>query len=79
MTNTIRCSFCQKTRTEVKKIVASPDFGDEIVYICDECITVSYNAINPQPIVIEGADCAPPHLIKEYLDDYVIEHIVNRA
>jgi ATP-dependent Clp protease ATP-binding subunit ClpX len=79
MTSKISCHFCQKSRTQVKKIVASPDFGDHnIVYICDECITVSYNAINPQPVVIEGENCPPPHLIKEHLDDYVIEQTIAK-
>ncbi len=80
MTSKIRCNFCRKSRTDVKKIVASPDFGDDddIVYICDTCITVSYNAINPKPIVIEGEACPGPHIIKEYLDDYVIEQDVAK-
>ena len=74
MSSKIRCNFCQKTRTEVKKIVASPDFGDDkIVYICDECIKISYSAINPQPRVIEGENCIPPDEIKAHLDEYVIE------
>jgi ATP-dependent Clp protease ATP-binding subunit ClpX len=79
MSSKILCNFCQKSRTQVKKIVASPDFGDKkIVYICDECINVSYNAINPQPIVIEGENCPPPHLIKEQLDEYVIEQTIAK-
>ena len=79
MSSKIRCNFCQKSRTQVKKIVASPDFSDSpIVYICDECIGVSYKAINPQPIVIEGENCPPPHKIKEYLDDFVIEQTVAK-
>ena len=79
MSNKIRCNFCRKTRTEVKKIVASPNFGDDsLVYICDECITVSYSAINPQPVVIEGDECLPPHEIKEYLDEYVIEQTLAK-
>lgn len=79
MTSKIRCNFCQKSRTEVKKIVASPSFDDaEIVYICDECISVSYNAIHPKPIIIEGEDSIPPHKIKEYVDDYVIEQTIAK-
>ena len=87
MSEKIRCNFCRKTRTEVKKIVASPDFRDQevrkliagpAVYICDECIRISYDAINPKPVVIEGEDCVPPHLIKEYLDEYVIEQTLAK-
>ena len=79
MTSKIRCNFCQKSRTEVKKIVASPNFDDDnVVYICDECISVSYSAINPKPVIIEGEDSIPPHKIKEYIDDYVIEQTIAK-
>jgi len=32
----IRCSFCSKPHTEVKKVVAGPG-----VYICDECVALA--------------------------------------
>lgn len=79
MTSKIRCNFCRKSRSEVKKIVASPNFGDDqIVYICDECIGVGYKAINPRPLVIEGEACPSPYEIKEYLDDYIIEQVLAK-
>jgi len=31
----VMCSFCEKTRTEVRKIIAGPD-----VLICDECVAL---------------------------------------
>ena len=35
----LRCSFCNKTQDQVRKLVAGP----KGVYICDECIeAVSY-------------------------------------
>ena len=35
----LRCSFCNKTQDQVKKLIA----GHNGVYICDECVeTVSY-------------------------------------
>jgi ATP-dependent Clp protease ATP-binding subunit ClpX len=29
----LRCSFCGKTRTEVRRLIAGPQ-----VFICDECV-----------------------------------------
>ena len=35
MDKDLRCSFCGKSQTEVKRLIASPS-GDS--FICDECI-----------------------------------------
>ena len=35
--NNLECSFCSKKRKEVTKLVAGPS-----VYICNECIDLSY-------------------------------------
>lgn len=32
-TTTVRCSFCGKDQTQVRKMIAGPD-----AYICDECV-----------------------------------------
>ena len=34
--NDIRCSFCNKTQAQVRKLIAGPAG----VYICDECIDI---------------------------------------
>lgn len=34
------CSFCGKTRDEVRKLVAGPS-----VFICDECVTLAHEII----------------------------------
>ena len=34
---TMRCSFCQRTHTEVDKLVAGPRRVFSAVYICDRC------------------------------------------
>ena len=78
MTGKIHCNFCQKSRTQVKKMIASPDFGIDIVYICDECIAVGHKAINPAVSVKFGDECPPPHVIKEYLDEYVVEQTLAK-
>jgi ATP-dependent Clp protease ATP-binding subunit ClpX len=72
--NGISCNFCNKSRKEVKKVLAGPDLGDETVYICDECIELGYNAIHT-PVEAEKtlSDLPTPEEIKAYLDIYVIE------
>ena len=35
-TDNIRCSFCNKTQSQVKKMIAGPAG----VYICDECVDI---------------------------------------
>jgi hypothetical protein len=49
-----RCSFCGKTQTEVKTLVAGPG-----VFICDECVQLC------QAVIDENA-VAPP--VREVLD-----------
>jgi len=34
----LRCSFCNKTEHEIKKLVAGPK-----VFICDECVALAAN------------------------------------
>jgi len=47
----IKCSFCGKTRAEVKKIIAGPT-----VYICDECVGLCND------IIAEEAEAPPPEV-----------------
>ena len=70
----IRCSFCNKTQDQVKKLIAGP----EGVYICDECIDICADIIDEEFDEEETAEAAPeinllkPAEIKDFLDDYVI-------
>ena len=36
MSRKLQCSFCQKSESEVQKLVAGP-----AVFICDECVTIA--------------------------------------
>ena len=38
--NTLRCSFCNKTQEDVKKLIAGPN-----VFICDECVATCQEII----------------------------------
>ncbi len=67
----LRCSFCNKSQNEVKKLIAGPG-----VYICDECIELCNDIVAEER---ERETSAKPSLkvpkpfdIKSYLDDFVI-------
>ena len=69
----IRCSFCNKTQEQVRKLIAGPTG----VYICDECVDVCADIIEEEyeDEILEGGpeiNLLKPVQIKEFLDDYVI-------
>ncbi len=69
----VRCSFCNKTQEQVRKLIAGPAG----VYICDECIDICGEIMEEE---YEDASAEEemeinllkPVEIKEFLDDYVI-------
>lgn len=66
----IRCSFCQKSNSEVKKLIAGPS-----VYVCDACVVLCKSRIaedSAQPIEPAQVVLPTPHQIKGFLDEYVI-------
>ena len=72
----IRCSFCNKSQAQVKKVIAGPND----TYICDECVEVCSEIIEEEMAYDENDSWTPfsdinllkPEEIKEFLDDYVI-------
>ncbi len=70
--NVFRCSFCDKPRDKVKKLVAS---GKDAM-ICDECIFLCADALKKEfseELRKNQVDNLPyPDEIKHYLDQYVI-------
>ena len=70
---TLSCNFCGKPRNAVKKLIAGPS-----VYICDECVTVSYNIIATEadkPMVdTEDLDDMTPKEIYDALCEFVVGH-----
>ena len=70
----IRCSFCNKTEDQVRKLIAGPNG----VYICDECIEICSEIVEEEMeeegIAEEIAEInlLKPMEIKEFLDEYVI-------
>lgn len=71
--DTIRCSFCNKTQAQVRKLIAGPNGA----YICDECVDVCAEIIEEEfeyedPKGYEEINLLKPEEIKAFLDDYVI-------
>lgn len=72
----IRCSFCNKTQSQVRKLIAGPNGA----YICDECIDVCTEILEEEFEYDNGKSWNPfsdinlmkPEEIKEFLDEYVI-------
>lgn len=74
MGDKIRCSFCNKTEDQVRKLIAGPGG----VYICDECIDIC-SEIMEEEMEEEFAEenereinLLKPREIKAFLDEYVI-------
>jgi ATP-dependent Clp protease ATP-binding subunit ClpX len=51
----LRCSFCGKAQTEVKKLIAGPG-----VYICDECVGLCQDIVAKSPAKVENLDSLLP-------------------
>ena len=73
----LRCSFCNKTQNQVKKLIAGPNGA----YICDECVGICSEILDEEFLVDDKMDesdagldinLLKPKEIKEFLDDYVI-------
>ena len=68
----VRCSFCNKAQSQVKKLIAGPNG----VFICDECIDICAEILDEEfedeESVKEEINLLKPEEIKRFLDDYVI-------
>ena len=66
----LRCSFCNKSQREVRKLIAGPN-----VYICDECVDICLDIIaedRAREARESRRNVAKPEEIKTFLDSYVI-------
>ncbi len=65
-----RCSFCNKTQDQVRKLIAGPN-----AYICDECVDICAEIINEEfedEQDYGDINLLKPVEIKNFLDQYVI-------
>ena len=72
-----RCSFCNKTQDQVKKLISGPNG----IYICDQCVSICSDILDEEfeeeeddgnPAEDMEINLLKPKEIKEFLDDYVI-------
>ena len=66
----LRCSFCNKSQRDVKKLIAGPT-----VYICDECVDICLDIIAEDRVLDQAkpeSKLPKPREIKEFLDEYVV-------
>ena len=73
MDDIVRCSFCNKTQAQVRKLIAGPNG----TYICDECIAICSEIIEEEldyndRRALDDINLLTPEEIKAFLDDYVI-------
>ena len=73
--NDIRCSFCNKTQNQVRKLIAGPAG----VYICDDCIDICADILEEELQDEEEEESVHPDInllkpveIKSFLDEYVV-------
>lgn len=73
--NSIRCSFCNKTQGQVRKLIAGPGG----VYICDECVDICADILEEEledeeleEVQRAEINVLKPREIKGFLDEYVI-------
>ncbi|MBQ7408331.1 MAG: ATP-dependent Clp protease ATP-binding subunit ClpX [Clostridia bacterium] len=69
-TGDLRCSFCGKPNSQVKKLIAGPDG----VYICDECVEVCERVIREKDKKDKNGvlNLKKPAAIKAELDKYIV-------
>ncbi len=76
MTGHVKCSFCGKDQSDVRKLIAGPAG----VYICDDCIEICADIIEEEFGAADEEEfeakadinLLKPVQIKEFLDEYVI-------
>ncbi len=71
--DTVRCSFCNKPQSQVRKLIAGPNG----TYICDECISICSEIIDEEfeyedKRAFDDINLLTPEEIKAFLDEYVI-------
>lgn len=71
MNKLARCSFCNKTENQVRKLIAGPNG----IFICDECVDVCSDIMDDEYEEMAGEmdiNLLKPKEIKHFLDEYVI-------
>ncbi len=81
MKKAIECSFCGKKENEVKQLISNNQDGNNLVYICDECISEAQQMMTGEQSVqvsVDGKYPTPKEIVS-FLDQYVIgQHKVKK-
>ena len=69
----VRCSFCNKTQSQVRKVIAGPSG----TYICDDCVAICTEIIEEEldfndRAALDDINLLTPEEMKAFLDEYVI-------
>ena len=69
----VRCSFCNKTQSQVRKMIAGPSG----TYICDDCVALCTEIIEEEldfndRAALDDINLLTPEEMKAFLDEYVI-------
>ena len=69
----VRCSFCNKTQSQVRKMIAGPSG----TYICDDCVAICTESIEEEldfndRAALDDINLLTPEEMKAFLDEYVI-------
>ena len=69
----VRCSFCNKTQSQVRKMIAGPNG----TYICDDCVAICTEIIEEEldfndRAALDDINLLTPEEMKAFLDKYVI-------
>ena len=69
----VRCSFCKKTQSQVRKMIAGPSG----TYICDDCVAICTEIIEEEldfndRAALDDINLLTPEEMKAFLDEYVI-------
>ena len=69
----VRCSFCNKTQSQVRKMIAGPNG----TYICDDCVAICTEIIEEEldfndRAALDDINLLTPEEMKAFLDEYVI-------
>ena len=69
----VRCSFCNKTQSQVRKMIAGPSG----TYMCDDCVAICTEIIEEEldfndRDALDDINLLTPEEMKAFLDEYVI-------
>ena len=71
----VRCSFCNKTQAQVRKLIAGPNG----TYICDQCVGICSEIIEEELDyndrgALDDINLLTPEEMKAFLDQYAVSY-----